>query len=196
MFMRGGPALLPPNVQHLRGRRMRKTEPSTCNTIRRNIEIVANMEEKYLSNRGTGDKVADIVAAFSGSTTFVLIHLVIYGAWILINLRLVPFIPAFDPYPFMLLSMVVSLEAIFLSTFVLMKQNRMSKRADSRAHLDLQINLLAEKEMTMVLQMLQHIGAKVGVRDWKLERELDDLTDETPLEMLADEIEEKLSKEM
>jgi uncharacterized membrane protein len=173
---------------------MRKTEQSTCNTIRRNIEIVANMEERYLSNRGTGDKMADMVAAFSGSMTFVLLHIVIYSAWILINLKLVPFIPAFDPYPFMLLSMVVSLEAIFLSTFVLMKQNRMSKRADSRAHLDLQINLLAEKEMTMVLQMLRHIGAKVGVRDRKLERELDDLTDETPLEMLADEIEEKLSQ--
>jgi uncharacterized membrane protein len=174
---------------------MRTTEQSTCEAIRRNIEAVANMEEKYLSNRGKGDKVADSVAAFYGSMTFVLLHIFIYSTWILINLRLLPLIPAFDPYPFMLLSMVVSLEAIFLSTFVLMKQNRMSKRADSRAHLDLQINLLAEKEMTMVLQMLQHIGAKVGVRDRKLERELADLTDETPLEMLAEEIEEKLSRE-
>jgi uncharacterized membrane protein len=96
----------------------------------------------------------------------------------------------------MLLSMVVSLEAIFLSTFVLMKQNRMSKRADSRAHLDLQINLLAEREMTMVLQMLRQIGTRVGVRDRSLDRELDELTDETPLEMLAEEIEEKLSREI
>jgi len=175
---------------------MRKTEQSTCEAVRRNIEIVANMEEKYLSHRGAGEIVADNIAAFSGSMTFVLLHIFIYGAWILINLKLVPFIPAFDPYPFMLLSMVVSLEAIFLSTFVLMKQNRMSKRADSRAHLDLQINLLAEKEMTMVLQMLQHIGAKVGVRDRELERELADLTDETPVEMLAEQIEEKLSREM
>ena len=130
------------------------------------------MEERYLANRGAADRVADTFAAFSGSMTFVLLHIFIYSAWILINLRLIPLIPAFDPYPFMLLSMVVSLEAIFLSAFVLMKQNRMSKRADSRAHLDLQINLLAEKEMTMVLQMLQHIGARVGVRDRRLEREL------------------------
>jgi len=175
---------------------MRKTEQSTSDAIRRNIDIVATMEQKYLSNRSAGDKVADDIAAFSGSMTFVLLHVFVYGGWILINLKLVPFFPAFDPYPFMLLSTVVSLEAIFLSTFVLMKQNRMSKRADSRAHLDLQINLLAEKEMTMVLQMLQHIGAKVGVRDRQLERELDDLTDETPVEMVAQEIEEKLSREM
>jgi uncharacterized membrane protein len=173
---------------------MKKT--GQFDAIRQNIEAVASMEEKYLSDRGTGDRVADNVAAFSGSMTFVLLHIFIYSAWILINLKLVPLIPAFDPYPFMLLSMVVSLEAIFLSTFVLMKQNRMSKRADSRAHLDLQINLLAEKEMTMVLQMLRQIGDKVGVRDRRLERELDQLTDETSLEMLAEEVEEKLSKEI
>jgi uncharacterized membrane protein len=175
---------------------MRKAERPTFEAIRRNIEAVANMEEKHLSSRRTGDKVADIFAAFSGSMTFVVLHIVIYGAWIPINLHIVPFIPVFDPYPFMLLSMVVSLEAIFLSTFVLMKQNRMSKRADSRAHLDLQINLLAEREMTMVLQMLRQIGTRVGVRDRSLDRELDELTDETPLEMLADEIEEKLSREI
>jgi uncharacterized membrane protein len=77
--------------------------------------------------------------------------------------------------------MLVSLEAIFLSTFVLMKQNRIGKRADSRGHLDLRIHLLVAKEMTMVLQMLRQIGARVGVRDRKVERE---------------QIEEKLYREM
>jgi len=163
--------------------------------MRRNIETVARMEEKHLTDRGHADRIADAVAAFSGSMTFVVLHIVIYTFWILINLKYIPFIPAFDPYPFMLLSMVVSLEAIFLSTFVLMKQNRMSKRADSRGHLDLQINLLAEKEMTMVLQMLRLIGAKVGARDSLLERDLDQMTKETPVEMLAAEIEDKLPKE-
>jgi len=154
------------------------------------------MEEKYLTNRALGERIADTIAAFSGSMTFVVLHALIYGAWIMINVRIVPFLPVFDPYPFMLLSMVVSLEAIFLSTFVLMKQNRMSKRADSRAHLDLQINMLAEKEMTMVLQMLRLIGARVGVRDTLLDRELSQLARETPVETLADEIEEKLPKEI
>jgi uncharacterized membrane protein len=174
---------------------MKPTDQTTCDAIRRNLELVVNMEEKYLSNRGMADRVADGIAAFSGSMTFIVLHVVGYGLWILINLKFLPLLPVWDPFPFMLLSMVVSLEAIFLSTFVLMKQNRMSKRADSRAHLDLQINLLAEKEMTMVLQMLRLIGAKAGVRHTELERELDQLTAETPVEKLAEEIEEKLSKE-
>jgi uncharacterized membrane protein len=127
--------------------------------------------------------------------TFVLLHVVIYSLWILINLKILPVVPPFDPFPFMLLSMAVSLEAIFLSTFVLMKQNRMSKRADSRAHLDLQINLLAEKEMTMVLQMLRLIGERVGVKDRRLDLELAQLSVETPVEVLADEIEEHLQNE-
>jgi uncharacterized membrane protein len=174
---------------------MQPTGQANCDAIRRNIATIAGMEEKYLSGRSLGERVADGIAAFSGSMIFVVLHVVVYGLWIGINAKLVPFMPVFDPYPFMLLSMVVSLEAIFLSTFVLMKQNRMSKRADTRAHLDLQINLLSEREMTMVLQMLRLIGTKVGVRDSQLNSELDQLTNETPVEMLAQEIEEKLSKE-
>jgi uncharacterized membrane protein len=175
---------------------MREPEPtSTCDAIRKNIETISRMEEKYMKGRSFGDRVADGVAAFSGSMTFVLLHVVIYSLWILINLKILPVVPPFDPFPFMLLSMAVSLEAIFLSTFVLMKQNRMSKRADSRAHLDLQINLLAEKEMTMVLQMLRLIGERVGVKDRRLDLELAQLSVETPVEVLADEIEEHLQNE-
>ncbi|HVW87136.1 MAG TPA: DUF1003 domain-containing protein [Bryobacteraceae bacterium] len=172
-----------------------RSSETTCEAIRENIELISRMEEKYLKNRKPAERVADVIAAFSGSMIFVILHLVVYSAWILINLRIFPVLPVFDPYPFMLLSMIVSLEAIFLSTFVLMKQNRMSKRADARAHLDLQINLRAEKEMTMVLQMLRLIGTRVGVGDTRLDRELAQLSADTPVEILANEIEEKLSKE-
>jgi len=78
------------------------------------------------------DRMADWIGGFSGSVTFVFLHMVIYGFWILINLKLIPGIRAFDPYPFLLLSVVVSIEAIFLSTFVLMKQNRMSPGRPAR----------------------------------------------------------------
>lgn len=168
---------------------------TTCGAIRENIDLISRMEEKYLRNRSLSDRLADVIGSFSGSMTFVTLHVAVYTLWILINARLVAWIKPFDPYPFMLLSMVVSLEAIFLSTFVLMKQNRMSKRADSRAHLDLQINLLAEKEMTMVLQMLRLIGTQVGVRSKKIDAELAELSENTPVEVLADEIEERLNKE-
>ncbi len=165
----------------------------TAKAIRRNIEGVAKLEENYILNRSLADRVADAIGGFSGSLRFVILHLVIYGLWIIVNLRLVPFIPTFDPYPFMLLSMTVSVEAIFLSTFVLMKQNRMSRRADQRAHLDLQINLLAEREMTLALTMLQRISTRLGVR--LAGEELEELTEETSLEALASEIKDKLPEE-
>jgi uncharacterized membrane protein len=125
--------------------------------------------------------------------TFVFLHAIVYGLWILINLKLIHGIRAFDPYPFLLLSVVVSIEAIFLSTFVLMKQNRMSRRADQRGHLDLQINLLAEREMTTVLQLLLRISAQLGVR--VSEEQIDDFSAETSVAALAEQISEKLQEE-
>jgi uncharacterized membrane protein len=88
---------------------------------------------------------------------------------------------------------VVSLEAIFLSTFVLVKQNRMSKRADQRAHLDLQINLLAEREMTLMLRMLQRISTRLGVR--APEEQIEELAEETSVSALAQELREKLPED-
>jgi uncharacterized membrane protein len=167
------------------------SEP-TPEAIRRNIEAVAKLEESFIQNRSMADRLADRVGGFTGSVTFVLLHVLIYGLWIVINLKLIPGFKAFDPYPFMLLSVVVSLEAIFLSTFVLMKQNRMSRRADQRDHLDLQINLLAEREMTMVLQLLQKIATRLGVR---VSGEHQELSVETSVEALAQQISEKFQDE-
>lgn len=164
----------------------------TPNAIRRNIEAVAKLEENFIKNRSLADKLADWIGGFSGSVTFVLVHMTVYGLWILFNLKLIPGLKPFDPYPFLLLSVVVSVEAIFLSTFVLMKQNRMSRRADQRDHLDLQINLLSEREMTMVLQLLQGISAKLGVR---VSGEHEELSSETSVEALAQQISEKLQDE-
>jgi uncharacterized membrane protein len=165
----------------------------TYNAIRRNIDAVAKLEEDFVKNRSTADKLADWIGGFSGSVTFVLLHVVIYGFWILINLKLIPGIRAFDPFPFLLLSVVVSIEAIFLSTFVLMKQNRMSRRADQRGHLDLQINLLAEREMTTVLQLLRHISAHLGVR--VSAEHIEDFSAETSVASLAQQISENLQDE-
>ena len=159
-------------------------------TMRRNIEAVARLQENLDRNRTLGDWVADEVGAFSGSIQFVIVHALFFGAWIVINLGWIPGIPKFDPFPFLLLSAAVSLEAIFLSTFVLMKQNRMSRREELRAHLDLQINILAEREMTLVLQLLQRISTRLGVR--LSTTEIEELTEETSVEELAKELEEKL----
>src|SRR3954470_3025087 len=95
--------------------------------------------------------------------TFVILHLLLFIAWFLINGRVVRFIPAFDPFPFVLLAMAVSCEAVVLSTFVLMKQNRMSKRAEDRDQLHLQIALLTEREVTKLLQSQQRMAEKMGL---------------------------------
>ncbi len=170
-----------------------KEADAACKAIRRNIDAVAKLEASFNRNRNWKERIADTVGGFSGSLSFVLIHAVFYGLWIAINLGLIPRAPRFDPYPFMLLSVVVSVEAIFLSTFVLIKQNRMSQRADQRAHLDLQINLLAEKEMTVVLQMLQRISTRLGVR--LTGEEIEELSEETSVEALASELAQKLPRE-
>ena len=158
--------------------------------IRQNIDAICKLEETAMQARTAADRIADAIRGFSGSLKFVVLHLAVYGCWIFGNMGLIPGFPIFDRYPFVLLSMVVSLEAIFLSTFVLMKQNRMSKRADQRAHLDLQINLLAEQEMTMVLRILQKITGRLGLR--LSDDEIEELAAETSVEQLASELQEKL----
>jgi uncharacterized membrane protein len=150
------------------------------------------MEEAFEQRRTFTDRVADLIGSFSGSFAFVFLHAIAIGGWFAWNL-LGPEPRRFDPFPFVLLSVVVSCEAIFLSTFVLMKQNRMSKREDMRAHLDLQINLLSEREMTLVLQLLQRISTRLGVR--LSTEEIDELAEETSVEALASELRASLPEE-
>jgi uncharacterized membrane protein len=168
-------------------------DESTYSAIRRNIEAVVKLEENFLRDRTPADRLADAIAAFTGSLKFIALHGVVFGAWIVINLGWIPGFWKFDPYPFMLLSTVVSIEAIFLSTFVLVKQNRMSRREDLRAHLDLQINLLAEREMTFVLQMLQRIATRLGVPPSS--GEIEELTEETSVQAVADQLQKNLPEE-
>jgi len=157
------------------------------NPAKKNIETIASLEQEALHQRTHADRVSDAVTKFSGSTAFVVIHVIWFLIWIVWNTG--PH--AFDRFPFELLTMIVSLEAIFLSTFVLITQNRMTKQADKRAHLDLQINLLAEEEMTLVLRLLRRICAHLKI-------ELDDsdeakaLAKKTDPHQLMKELQQKL----
>ncbi len=161
--------------------------------IRENIEAVAKLEESFLRDRTRPERIADAIGSFAGSLKFVVLHIVVYGLWIIVNLGVIPGFRKFDPFPFLLLGMVVSMEAIFLSTFVLIKQNRMSRREDLRANLDLQINLLSEREMTLVLQMLRRISTRLGARiDTD---EVEELSETTSVEALAGELRQALPEE-
>jgi uncharacterized membrane protein len=153
------------------------------------------MEQEFLRERTFWDRVADFVAGISGSVGFVLAHLVGFLAWFTINLGLVPGIRPFDPYPFILLAMAVSCEAVVLSTFVLMKQNRMAHRAEQRDHLHLQIALLAEKEITKLLQSQQRIGERLGLADVAHDQEAKELSRNTAVESLAKELKRKLPED-
>src|SRR6266576_1429719 len=126
----------------------------------RNVETVSKLEEATREQRSHADRVAEVIAAFCGSMTFVWVHVVWFGGWIVFNL--LPGFKHVDPFPFTFLTLVVSLEAIFLSTFILISQNHDSRVSEKRNHLDLQINLLSEQENTQMLRLLQQIAVKVG----------------------------------
>lgn len=161
--------------------------PALCKVIERNIHTIIEIRQKAARQRNLQDRIADTITLFSGSMAFVYVHIAWFGVWILLNNG--PFgIPPFDPFPYGLLTMVVSLEAIFLSTFVLISQNRQSEESERRADLDLHIGLLAEHELTRVLQMLEAIQDKLGIDD-DVDSELADLEIETKPEDVLAEIE-------
>ena len=134
-------------------------------------------------------RVAGAITRFSGTMRFVYVHIGVYGLWILANLGLVPGLPKFDP-SFVILAMVASVEAIFLSTFILITQNRMSAAADKRAELDLQISLLAEHEVTKLAALLSAIADRLGV-ETDVDPEVEELKEDVAPEAVLDEIEER-----
>ena len=157
----------------------------------RNIEVVRNLEEAANQERTTADRVARMIARFCGSMTFVWVHVIGFAGWIAINL--VPGVKHIDPFPFTFLTFMVSLEAIFLSTFILISQNQDTRISERRNHLDLQINLLSEQENTKMLMMLQAIAEKVGA-EIEPDEDVTVLAQETELEKVVAQIEQHEEK--
>jgi uncharacterized membrane protein len=165
----------------------RDDNPQLADIVERNIRTLAVLKRQRSRRRTAQDRIADAITAFSGSMLFAYIHAVLFGGWILVNTGRFG-MRAFDPYPYQLLTMAVSLEAIFLSTFVLVSQNRMAKEADRRADLDLQIDLLAEHETTRVLQMLDAIQDRLGIANEE-DRELRELEQQCTPEIVLEHLE-------
>jgi uncharacterized membrane protein len=129
-------------------------------SISSNVGEIVDLENAQRRKRTLAEQLSEVIAGFCGSMTFVYVHIAWFGFWIVFN----DFGNiAFDPYPYTFLTLVVSLEAIFLSTFILISQNHDTQLSERRNHLDLQINLLSEQENTKMLELLQKIAAKVGV---------------------------------
>lgn len=138
------------------------TRAPASRTVARNIDDVVRIENADRERLGWSDHVADTITAFGGSMTYVWLHVVWFAVWIALNVGVFG-LAAFDEFPFGLLTMIVSLEAIFLSTFVLISQNREAAQADRRARLDLQINMLAEQEITHLAKMVAEIQKHLGI---------------------------------
>ena len=142
---------------------------------------MVELERTAQEHRTPVDRLTDAVARVAGSTPFIVFHALWFVAWIVFNATRF----AFDPFPYSVLNLVVVLEAVFLTSVVLMTQNHMSRLADRRAHLDLQVNLLAEQELTAMLHMLHglctHAGVHVAIRDEHVEQ----LLTETDIRKIA-----------
>jgi len=161
--------------------------PGLSSVLERNIQALNRRREREQAEATLQETVAEAVTRFTGSMTFVYIHLLVFGFWILANLGWIPGVPSWDP-SFVVLAMIASVEAIFLSTFVLISQNRMSAAADKRADLDLQIGLLAEHELTKLVAMVAAIADRLEVKT-EVDEELDEITQDVAPEAVLDEIE-------
>lgn len=132
--------------------------------VRENVRNIAELEAAARQARTRTDRIIDGIATFCGSLAFVYLHALWFGLWLAANLM-----PHrrwhFDPFPFNVLTMVVSLQSIFLSTFNLISQHRQGQTADRRNHLDLQVNMLAEQENTQMLRMLERIEERLGIEE-------------------------------
>jgi uncharacterized membrane protein len=159
-----------------------------------NIDAIMRIEEDFLKQRSIGDRISDVVSNLAGSIGFAIVHGVVFSAWIVINLGLIPGVPVFDRFPFGLLSLIVGLEAIFLSTFVLMTQNRQSHQADHWAHLDLQISLLAEQEIAKILQLSRAVCRRLGIENQIQDRDLQEMIEKKSVGELAEKLAEDLER--
>lgn len=165
---------------------------ATADPMAYNVEAIARLELEGLRRRSSGEKVSDFFVSLMGSMPFLIFHVLFFTAWFAVNLKLVPGVPVFDPFPFGILTLIVSAEGVFLAIFILISQNRMARQSDKRAHLDLQVSMLAEQEMTMMLRMQQKLCEHMGVKVENVRAEAKRLMEETDVDRLVEKIEEKL----
>jgi uncharacterized membrane protein len=167
--------------------RVRCRNPHVCEVVERNIATLIEVRRKTEQKRGRQDRIADWITTFSGSMAFIYLHAAWFALWIFLNLGGLGARFIFDAFPFGLLTLIVSLEAIFLSTFVLLSQNRQAEVADRRADLDLQINLLTEYEVTRVLTLVDAIADHLGLEAGG-DPEIDELKKDVAPEQVLREI--------
>lgn len=153
-------------------------------------QIIKSFEAEALRKRPTVVKIADFLTSYFGTVSFLVVNLVLYGLWAYVNTVKVSWLPAFDPYPYSFMNSFVSIEAIFLTVIVLMSQNRENQRDILRNELGLQVELISEKEITKILQLLKQFLAEQ--KKLKPDSELEDMTNEIDAGYIERKLEEQL----
>ena len=161
--------------------------------VQEHVELIAKHEQDFLNRRTAGERLGDVIAGAVGSLAFVSVHLLVFAVWIGLNLAAET--KHFDPPPFSLLSTLVTLEAILLASFILMRQARIGRRSEERDHLMLQLLLLTEKELTAALDLEREVARHVGLSNVADRPQVEELSQQTPIDDVAQTIREKLGGE-
>jgi uncharacterized membrane protein len=168
---------------------------AAANPTQYNIDAIAKLEHDALDRRTPTERVSDVITKLVGNVGFLLTQLLLISGWMLLNLHVIPGIKAVDPFPFGVLALVVSSESVFLTIFVLISQSRMARQSERRSHLDLQVGMLAEQELTTILQMLQTLCQHMGVNVDSSKEEVQSFSKTTDVDKLASELADKLPDE-
>jgi uncharacterized membrane protein len=160
-----------------------------------NINAIAKLEHDALGRRTVSERVSDVITKLVANVGFLLAQVILIAIWSLVNLHLIPGFKAFDPFPFGVLALIVSSESVFLTIFVLISQSRMARQSERRSHLDLQVGMLSEQELTTILQMLQKLCQQVGVNVDSSNQEVQAFSKTTDVHELAVELQDKLPEE-
>ena len=171
---------------------MRKHRRAESHPAAENIQAIVELEQQTLRDQTFADRLSERISRLIGSLQFVVLHLVWFTVWTMWNTFGNPEF-RFDRFPFGLLTFIVSIEGVLIAIFVLIAQNRMSRQSDHRAHLNLQVDLLTEQEMTIVLRLLHRIGDQLGIKpdNADLERTRQ-LTEQTNVSELMESIKREL----
>ena len=161
----------------------------------RNVETISRLERDALRGRSFAERLSDTLTKAIGSLASITLHVGWFAGWILINTGVIPWMDPFDPFPFGVLTLIVSTEGVLLALIILISQNRMIRQADRRAHLDLQVSLLAEQEATLMLRTIRRLARHLGLPEEPAEEEANTLVRRTDLHAMVRSLDERLPKE-
>lgn len=169
----------------------RPKQPPDPPPVVKNVQAIADLERRMLEERNHINRLSEMATRAAGSPAYIVLHLVLFGGWVMINTTRY----AFDRSPFSLLNLILAFEAIVLTSIVLISQSDLRRLTDLRAHLDLQVNILAEQELTAILGLLNQICRRLDIDVESTEPEVEVLAKETDLETIATVLEQTLEED-